>query len=51
MEPPSTAYQLLMPSWSASRASAAVLSRRVTSGKREPQGCPSGAGDDGPVEP
>ena len=50
-EPPSTAYQLPMPRASASRASAAVVSRRVTSGNREPQGLPSGAGVEGPVEP
>ena len=51
MDPPTTAWNLSMPSASASRASARTESRMVVKGKREPQGVPSGSNDDGPVVP
>jgi len=40
-----------MPSRSISLTWAATMSVIVRIGKREPQGLPSGAGDDGPVLP
>ena len=51
IEPPMTAAQRRMPSWSASRASTSTWSRTVTNGNREPHGRPSGAADEGPVVP
>ena len=46
-----TRDQAPTPSRSASRASARTWSRVDTTGKREPQGAPSGDGEDGPVDP
>ena len=51
MEPPTTAAQRPMPSASARAISTATWSRTVMSGNREPNGAPSGAGDEGPVVP
>ena len=46
-----TRWKASIPRASARRASARTASRVVSQGKREPQGRPSGAVDDGPVEP
>ena len=50
-EAPMTRWKTSIPRASARRASASTASRVVSHGKRDPQGRPSGAVDDGPVEP
>lgn len=51
IEPPTTAAHRPMPRASASAASAATWSRTVRYGNRDPQGRPSGPGEEGPVLP